>query len=140
MLSKIQTLYKKYEEIISYLIIGVLTTIVSLGSYFVFTHTFLDASAIGIQVVNDLSWICAVTFAYITNRIIVFKSKNKNILTKMVSFFGSRVFSLFVEMFAMFMMETLLGINHLIAKLVCQLIVTILNYVLSKLIVFKRKM
>jgi len=139
MMNKIVNSYKKYEEIINYLFIGVLTTIVSLVSYYIFTHTFLDTSAIGIQVANVLSWICAVTFAYITNRIIVFKSKNKSILKEMISFVGSRVFSLLVEMLAMFIMATLIGINHLIAKFVCQVIVTILNYILSKLIVFKKK-
>lgn len=139
MINKIKKLYKQYEEIINYLIIGVLTTIVSLGTYFIFTHTFLDDSALGIQIANVLSWICAVLFAYVTNRIIVFKSKNQNIVKEMISFFSSRLFSLLVEMMAMFIMATLIGINHLIAKFVCQVIVTVLNYILSKLIVFKKK-
>lgn len=139
MLKKIKSLYIKYEEIINYLIIGVLTTIVSLGSYFIFTHTFLDTSALGIQIANVLSWICAVTFAYVTNRKFVFKSHNKNILKEVTNFFGSRVFSLLMEMLSMFIMATLLGIDDLIAKIICQVIVTILNYILSKLFVFRKE-
>lgn len=134
----IRSLYKKYNEIINYLIIGFLTTIVSLGSYYIFTHTFLDNSIIGIQIANVLSWICAVTFAYVTNRKIVFKSRNKNILKEMTGFFGSRIFSLLVEMISMFVMTTLLHINDMIAKIVCQVIVTVLNYVLSKIFVFRK--
>lgn len=139
MLKKIKSLYIKYEEIINYLIIGVLTTVVSLGSYFIFTHTFLDTSALGIQIANVLSWICAVTFAYVTNRKFVFKSHNKNILKEVTNFFGSRVFSLLMEMLSMFVMATLLGIDDLIAKIICQVIVTVLNYILSKLFVFKKE-
>ncbi len=139
MLRKIKSLYFKYEEIINYLIIGVLTTVVSLGSYFIFTHTFLDSSALGIQIANVLSWICAVSFAYITNRKFVFKSKNMNIVKEIINFFGSRVFSLLAEMLAMFIMATILGIDDLISKIVCQIIVTVLNYILSKLFVFKKE-
>ena len=139
MLKKITNVYKKYEEIVNYLIIGVLTTIVSLGSYFIFTHTFLDTSAVGIQIANVLSWICAVLFAYVTNRKIVFKSKNKNIIKEMTGFFGSRVFSLLTEMLAMFILATLIGINDMISKFICQVIVTIMNYILSKLFVFKKE-
>ena len=62
-------IYKKYEEIINYLIIGVLTTIVSLISYYALTYTILDASkALELQVANVISWIVSVTFAYFTNR------------------------------------------------------------------------
>lgn len=134
----ISSLYKKYEEIINYLVIGFLTTVVSLVTYYIFTHTFLDTSAVGIQIANVLSWICAVTFAYVTNRKIVFKSKNKNIIKEMTNFFGARVFSLLVEMAVMFIMATLLGINDLLSKIVCQVIVIVLNYILSKLFVFKK--
>jgi putative flippase GtrA len=138
-IKKMIKLYKKYEEIINYLIIGGLTTIVSLVSYYIFTHTFLDTSDLGIQISNVLSWICAVSFAYITNRKFVFKSKNKNILKEISSFFSSRVLTLLMEMLTMFVMVTLLNINDLISKLIAQFIVTVSNYIFSKLFVFKRK-
>ena len=68
--------YKKYDEIINYLIFGVLTTVVTIITYAIFTNTFLSSkSALDIQIANVLSWIIAVTFAYLTNRKYVFKSK-----------------------------------------------------------------
>ena len=74
-------IYYKNPQIWNYLIAGLLTTVVSLVVYFVLTHTILDPNnPILLQIANVVSWICAITFAYITNRIFVFKSKNKNIL------------------------------------------------------------
>ena len=68
--------YKKYDEIINYLIFGALTTVVTIITYAIFTSTFLSAkTALDIQIANVLSWIIAVTFAYLTNRKFVFKSK-----------------------------------------------------------------
>lgn len=87
-MKKILNLYKKYEEIINYLIVGVLTTIVSLGIKWGLLFTILDAKiAFQLQIAVIISWIGAVTFAYVTNRIFVFKSKSKNILKEIASFF-----------------------------------------------------
>jgi len=132
-------IYKKYEEIINYLIVGVLTTVVSLGSYYICVLTFLNPdSAIQLQVANIISWICAVAFAYFTNRIFVFKSKNNNKLKEAFSFCSSRVATLFMDMAIMFIIVTLLNGNDKIAKLVVQVVVTVVNYILSKLFVFKK--
>ena len=69
--NKLVKLYKKYEEIINYLIVGVLTTVVSLGTYFLVTNTFLEPSnEIELQIANIISWVLAVAFAYFTNRIL----------------------------------------------------------------------
>lgn len=137
-MKKIIELYKKYKELINYLIVGVLTTIVSLATYFICTNTFLDPGiAIELQIANILSWILAVSFAYITNRIFVFNSKNNNIFKEIISFTSSRVLTLIIDMLIMFIMVTTFGINDKISKLVCQVVVTILNYVFSKLFVFK---
>jgi len=85
-LKKILNIYHKYEEIINYLIVGLLTTVVSLATYFVCTSTFLNPqNKIELQIANIISWIFAVTFAYFTNRIFVFKSKSKNIGSQIVS-------------------------------------------------------
>lgn len=139
-MKKIIELYKKYKEIINYLIVGVLTTVVSLVTYFICTSTFLDPSvALELQIANVISWIFAVAFAYITNRIFVFNSKNKNILKEILSFTSARVLTLLIDMLIMFVMVTTLGINDKISKLVCQVAVIILNYVFSKLFVFKKK-
>lgn len=139
-MKKIIELYKKYEEIINYLIIGVLTTVVSLVTYYACVYTFLDPKdAIELQIANVISWILAVAFAYITNRIFVFKSKSKQILKEITSFVSARVLTLLIDMFIMFIMVTTLHINDKISKLVVQVVVIVLNYILSKLFVFKKR-
>ncbi len=136
---RMKTLYEKYREIISYLIVGGLTTIVSLGSYYVCVLTFLNPSSpVQLQIANVISWIAAVTFAYITNRKFVFKSHNTAIIKEAGAFFLSRVSTLLMDMAIMFVMVTLININDKIAKLVVQVVVTIANYILSKLLVFQR--
>ena len=78
-MSKIKELYQKYKEIINYLIFGVLTTVVSLVTYYICVFTVLDPdNAIQLQSANVISWIISVAFAYITNRKFVFESKEKN--------------------------------------------------------------
>ncbi len=139
-MKKIWDLYHKYEEIINYLIVGVLTTVVSLVSYFLCTMTFLNPNnSIELQIANIISWILAVTFAYFTNRIFVFKSKNKNKVKEAASFVGSRIVSLLMDMAIMFIIVSVLHLNDKIGKLVSQVIVTIANYILSKLFVFKKR-
>lgn len=129
---------EKYGEIVRYLIVGVLTTIVSLGAYYGCVFTFLNPkSALQLQLANVLSWIVAVTFAYVMSRIYVFQSKRKNVLQEIVSFYSSRLLTLFMDMAIMFVMVTLLGVNDKIAKLVVQVVVTVANYVFSKIFVFR---
>ena len=139
-MEKIKELYTKYEEIINYLIVGVLTTVVSLANYFICTETFLDPNKkLELQIANIISWVFAVAFAYFTNRKYVFKSKNKNMLKEASSFVGSRILSLLMDMFTMFIIVSVLHLNDKIGKLVSQVIVTVANYILSKLFVFKKK-
>ena len=129
---------KNYREIIRYLIVGVLTTVVSLGVYYVCVLTFLNPqSALQLQAANVLSWIAAVTFAYITSRIYVFQSKRKDWLQEAAAFYSSRLLTLFMDMAIMFVMVTLCGMNDKLAKLVVQVVVTIANYIFSKLFVFR---
>lgn len=140
MWDKCLKLYKKYEEIINYLIVGGLTTIVSLGSYYLCIYTFLDPDVwYQLQAANIISWISAVTFAYFANRIFVFKSKNQKKFKEAVSFYSSRVATLLMDMGIMFVFVTLLHLNDKIMKLVVQVVVTVANYILSKLFVFKKK-
>ena len=143
-MKKTLELYKKHEEIINYLIVGVLTTIVSLAVKWGLLFTILDASnAFELQTSVIISWIIAVSFAYITNRIFVFKSKSQNILKEISSFFGSRVITLLLDMGIMWFFVTLLKLNTdtwvFIWTMVVQVLVTILNYIFSKLLVFKKK-
>lgn len=130
---------KKYEEIIRYLIIGVLTTIVSLLTYYLLVSTVFDPNnAIELQITNIISWIVCVTFAYFTNRIYVFKVDNEVNAKEVISFYASRLSTLFIDMLLMFVFVTLLSFNDKIVKLAVQAIIIILNYILSKFIVFKK--
>lgn len=143
-MKKIISLYKKYEEIINYLIVGVLTTVVSLVVKWGLLFTILDAkNAFQLQLAVIISWIAAVIFAYVTNRIFVFKSKSKKILKEIISFFGARLLTLGLEMAIMWFFVTLLKLDSdtwvLIWTIVAQVLVIIFNYILSKLFVFRKK-
>jgi len=140
MFEKIKELYVKYKELINYLIVGVLTTVVSLGTYYGCVLTFLDPqSPIQLQIANILSWIAAVTFAYFTNRKYVFESTNSNMAQEAVKFYASRLSTLAMDMVIMFVGVTWLGFSDKIMKLVVQVVVTIANYVISKFLVFKKE-
>lgn len=133
-------LYKKNEEIINYIIVGGMTTIVSLGVYYLCVLTFLDPKAkIELQIANIISWICCVTFAYFTNRIFVFKSKNEKKLKEAFNFYTSRISTLLMDMGIMYLFVTEFGFNDKIIKIVVQVVVTIANYIISKIFVFKKK-
>lgn len=139
-MNTIKALYQKYGELINYLIVGVLTTVVSLGVYYGCVLTFLNPEvAVQLQAANVLSWIAAVTFAYFTNRKYVFESKNENRLQEAAAFYGSRVTTLLLDMLCMFLMVTLMGWNDKMAKLIVQVLVTVANYILSKFLVFRKK-
>ena len=132
-------IYHKNEELWNYLIVGFLTTVVSLATYFICTETFLNPKDnFELQIANIISWVIAVGFAYVTNRVFVFKSKNKNKLKEAASFVGSRILSLLMDMAAMFVMVSIFKWNDKIGKLVTQVIVTVANYIFSKLFVFKK--
>ena len=138
-------LYKKYGEIINYLVVGALTTIVAVGSKLLLLWTILDqTNGVQLQIAEIISWILAVSFAYVTNRIFVFKSKTKGMkcFREIFNFFKGRVATQLVQMFIMWFFVTLLGLNTnvwvLVFTLICQLIQIIFNYLISKLLVFKK--
>lgn len=131
---------RKHGEIIRYLIIGGLTTVVSLGTYYLLVWFLLDPeNEVQLQIANVISWIAAVTFAYFTNRSFVFRSDNPNRLAEAAGFYLSRVGTLLLDMGIMFLGVSVLHFNDKIMKLVVQVIVTVGNYVLSKLLVFRKK-
>lgn len=137
-MQKIIDLFNKYKEVIMYLIFGVLTTVVSLVTYYVLTLTILNPnSALQLQLANIISWIVSVAFAYVTNRKFVFESKSENIVKELSSFVGGRVLTLLMDMAIMFIFVTLLHFNDKIFKIVSQAVVIVANYVISKLFVFK---
>ncbi|MGX4598435.1 GtrA family protein [Faecalimicrobium sp. JNUCC 81] len=136
-MNSLLSLYNKYKEVILYLFFGVLTTIVSFVSYY-FCSEVLQ---IHYLISNIISWVLAVAFAYATNRIWVFKSKSNNLtsmLKEMFTFVNCRLLSGVIDMVVMFLLVDVLIINDLYAKLFTQVIVVILNYVFSKLIIFKK--
>ena len=136
----IKRTYLKYKEVINYLIFGVLTTIVSLLTYYLLVFTILNPeNGIELQIANIISWITCVTFAYITNRKYVFNSKDKNIIKEIIKFYSSRLTTLFLDMSIMFIFVTKLNLNDKIIKIIVQILIIILNYILSKLLVFKQK-
>ena len=138
-MKRLLELYRKYAEIINYLIVGGLTTVVSLAVYYGLTFTVLDPkNPVMLQAATVISWIAAVTFAYVTNRRYVFHSTNA-VKTEIVSFFAARVGTLLMEMAFMFLTVTVLGMNDRVAKLAAQVLIVIANYVLSKLFVFRKK-
>lgn len=135
----IKKIYIKYKEIINYLIVGMLTTLVSLLTYYVCTTLFLDPQKpFELQIANIISWILSVTFAYFTNRKYVFESKNKNKIKEGFKFFSSRIATLLLDMFIMWLCVTVLLFNDKLIKIISQILIIISNYVLSKFLVFKK--
>lgn len=128
---------EKIGEIVRYLIVGVLTTVVSLAIYYGLVFTLLDpTNPTELQIANITSWIGSVLFAYVTNRLFVFKSNNPHKLKEATHFFGSRLITLFLDMAIMFLGVTWLKQNDKLIKLFSQVVVIVLNYVFSKLFVF----
>ena len=126
MIDKCLKLYKKYEEIINYLIVGVLTTLVSIGTYGLF------AKIIGINylISNIISWVVS-----------VFKNKEKEkkqVFIQIYQFVKYRLFSLIIDILLMYAFVELVKIDDMISKIIVQVIVIVLNYVFSKIFVFKK--
>ena len=137
------------KEFVLYVIFGVLTTVVSMVTLklfeFVFAvigwqgllHFILRSKDYAYLDANILSWIFSVAFAFVTNKVFVFESKSwapKVALRELGPFIGARLFSLLVDEVLMFVFVSLLDMKSMLAKLI-----VILNYVLSKVFVFKKK-
>lgn len=132
-------LYKKYKEVINYLIFGVLTTIISLATYYLLTVTIINPNnPVSLQIANIISWITGVIFAYITNRKFVFESKNTNKKKEISKFVLARLITLVMDMLIMLIGVTILKGNDKIIKIISQFVVIVSNYLFSKIIVFKK--
>lgn len=126
--------YIQYKEIINYLFFGVLTTIVNFITYIVFAKLIhLDET-----ISNAIAWITSVIFAYITNKIYVFESKDKDIIKEMIKFVGCRAFSGVLDIVLFFIFVHFMKINDIMAKIINSILVVILNYIFSKLWIFKK--
>jgi putative flippase GtrA len=140
MIEKIKELCTKYEEIIAYLIVGVLNTLVSWAAWFICAYTILDAEIVWQNVLlSIISWVVGVVFGYFMNRIFVFKSKEPNILKEFLQFSGGRVSTWVLDAVMMVLMVNILNINEAFSKIFVSVLVMIGNYLISKLFVFKNK-
>lgn len=153
------------REIVTYVVFGALTTVVNLVTFYITKQFFISVgwdgvcnalvASAGSEKILELlgtgtdyldatviAWIAAVIFAFVTNKLIVFESKSWKPSVagrEFAAFIGARVFSLLVELLFMFVTVTLLSFNEFIAKIFVQIIVVVLNYIFSKLIIFKSK-
>ena len=138
MIDKIKKICNDRKELILYLIFGVLTTAVSYISYAVFYYAVTKSGFAS----NVFSWIVSVTFAFITNKIFVFESKDFSFgkfFAEFMSFYGCRLLSGILETFIIWITVDKLGYNSMLMKIVVGIIVVILNYIFSKLFVFREK-
>lgn len=142
MIAKIKELCIKYREFIVYFIVGCLTTIVAAVARFGFNLIFfegtLNPSFTQNTILSIVDWVAGVAFAYPTNRKFVFQSKNPNILSEAGGFVASRLATLGLDWALTQLLGTLLGINVYITWFIKSVAVFLGNYILSKLLVFKK--
>jgi len=135
MISKIKDLMIKYKSIIAYLIVGGMTTLVNFVVYY-FDLLVLDMPY---KLNICVAWVAAVVFAYFPNKYIVFESKEKGKgIGEFIKFVGSRITTLLFELVAMFLFIDIINIPEAISKVVVAVFIVILNYILSKLVVFRK--
>ena len=135
-LKTFEPFYKRHKEVLLYLFFGVLSFLISIGTYALFTEVL----HINVLIANIFAWIFSVSFAYITNRIWVFNENAtgvKSILIEIVKFVSARLASLAVEELILYIFITRMRLNSMIVKIAATSIVIILNYASSKLWVFR---
>ena len=138
MFRKVWELFLKYKEMVLYLVFGGLTTLVNIVTYALFAYVF----NMGTVASTALAWIVSVIFAYITNKIFVFESKTDSLamaVTECVSFFGCRLATGVMDVAIMYLSVDLLHFNDIVIKIVSNVFVVILNYIFSKLFIFRRE-
>lgn len=143
---KISNLIKKFlnKETISYLIFGVLTTIINIVVFWLAERelAFIMSEDAASLVGNVIAWVISVAFAFVTNKLFVFESKSmafKVVMAELTGFVIARLLSLAFDEGFMFVAIVLLGMNSLLAKIISNVFVVIINYVLSKFFIFKNK-
>lgn len=142
-LRKLANLYEEHREGMRYLIFGVLTTVVNiliaaLTYYIVFTSL---SEELKVNLSTMIAIIVAWIFAYITNKLYVFHSKTENmkvLVKEIISFVSCRLVTAVIEVVLMNLFVTLLQFNYMLMKIVVNVIIIILNFVFSKLIIFKK--
>lgn len=142
-MEKIKELCIKHREIIVYLIVGVMTTVFAWAIRFLWNIVFYAGTAhplpVQTTILTIVEFIAGVSFAYPTNRKWVFRSTNPNILKEAAGFVSARLTTLGIQMLLNLVIINLLHVNFYVATVVIGIIVVILNYVFSKLLVFRKK-
>lgn len=139
MAEKIKELYAKYEEIIIYLIVGVVNTIISWAAWFGCAYTFLDAEIVWQNfLLSVISWVVGVITGYFMNRIFVFKSHAPNIWKEFLQFSGGRLSTWALDAVMMILMVNILHIHEGFSKIFVSALVMVGNYIISKFFVFKK--
>lgn len=136
MVDKICGVYKKYKQVILYLFFGGLSFLLSMITYYIFTL------CCNVLVANILSWVIVVAFSYITNEKFVFtgdKDSRKITFRKISQFYMGRLFTLGIEEIILYLFILVLGLNDILIKIIAQMVVIILNYIISKFVIFKKK-
>ena len=139
MIQFIKRMLTKYREQISYLFFGGLTTLISWGLYTLLYYVLFNQSLNVLS--NIITETVAITFAYVTNKLFVFRSKTqekKDFIKEILSFFALRAVSFFLNLGAMWLLVDVLFFEAWICKIVVNVIVIILNYLFSKLFIFNK--
>lgn len=134
---KCLNLYHKYEEVINYLITGFIGVVVSVLSFYICRKIKLS-----ILFSNIISWIIAVILMYILNKLFVFKTKtenNKQLMQEFFSFIFARIITLIIETIIIYVGVILITKNDTIVKVFAQIVIIILNYIFSKIFIFKKR-
>lgn len=133
----LEPFYTRNKEVLLYLFFGGLTFLISVATYAYFS-VVLDINELA---ANVLSWILSVVFAFATNKVWVFQSKTDTVLTlirEVCSFFAGRIVTLLVEEAILFVFIIMLQWNSLEVKIAAQIVIIVLNYIISKLLVFRK--
>ncbi|MBQ8431644.1 MAG: GtrA family protein [Clostridia bacterium] len=145
MIQKIKDLLVRYREVLLYLIFGGLTTVVDWGISFLLYFLWgeaIEANVFLVHGANVIAWAAAVLFAFVTNRVWVFESDKKGLLPvlgELGTFAGGRVMTLLLQELIFLVFFDLLHVNEFLVKIMAAVLVIILNYVISKLFVFRKK-
>lgn len=132
-------LYKKYEEIVNYLIVGVLTTLFCWAVRLALAYAVFDVSVFWQNTaVNVIGWVAGVIFAYFTNRRFVFKSREPDMWREFWQFSVGRLGTLVLDVVCMIILVNWLLMDYFISMVMVSVLVMIGNYVLSKFFVFNK--
>lgn len=130
-------MYHKYEEMVKYLIGGVMSTIVNWAVYAICSRGL----CIHYMVSNAIAFIIGLIFAYVVNKVMVFESKSfhpVDVCREFFLFSFGRVASWGIETVLMYTCVEIIVMNDLVAKFICLMVVTVTNYLFSKLLVFRK--